>query len=153
MWWRRPHDPFPPYSDGLPSPCVACGRVYPIPPLAAYMIENTRLHRATITGTRIATRCAMSQWEVKFGVWGSRPYRRAGGKGMDQSGGYVGSFLTTRQACDRAGFSRPDSFMRSWRRVGFPVFTRRSGRNVVAVEDFAKFIEPEATMAAEHPTR
>ena len=62
---------------------------------------------------------------------------------MADSTGYAGPFLTTRQACDRAGFSRPDSFLRSWRRVGFRVFKRRSGRNVVAVEDFERFIAPE----------
>ena len=63
---------------------------------------------------------------------------------MDQqSESAVRQFLTTRQACDRAGFSRPDSFMRSWRRVGLQVYKRPSGRNVVAVEDFEKFIAPE----------
>ena len=64
---------------------------------------------------------------------------------MDQSEGVARQFLTTRQACDRAGFSRPDSFLRSWRRVGFPVFTRRSGHHVIAVEDFERFIEPQDT--------
>ena len=62
-------------------------------------------------------------------------------------------FLTSREACDRAGFSRPDSFLRSWRRVGLQVYKRPSGRNVVAVQDFEKFIEPEGTMATQRPTR
>ena len=62
---------------------------------------------------------------------------------MDQSDGVARQFLTTRQACDRAGFSRPDSFLRSWRRVGWQVYKRPSGRNVVAVEDFDRFIEPQ----------
>ena len=72
---------------------------------------------------------------------------------MDQIDGIARRFLTTREACDRAGFSRPDSFLRSWRRVGFPVFKRRSGHNVVAVEDFRRFIAPEAAEASERPTR
>ena len=63
---------------------------------------------------------------------------------MDQSEGAVRQFLTTRQACDRAGFSRLDSFLRSWRRVGLQVYKRSSGRNMVAVEDFEKFIEPSS---------
>ena len=62
---------------------------------------------------------------------------------MADSTGSAGPFLTTRQACDRAGFSRPDSFLRSWRRVGMQVYKRPSGRNVVAVEDFERFIERE----------
>ncbi len=62
---------------------------------------------------------------------------------MAESTGYAGPFMTSRDACDEAGYSRPDSFLRSWRRAGFRVFKRRSGRNVVAIADFEKFIEPE----------
>ena len=62
---------------------------------------------------------------------------------MAESTSYAGPFLTSREACDEAGYSRPDSFLRSWRRAGFPVFKRRSGRNVIALADFEKFIEPD----------
>ena len=55
-----------------------------------------------------------------------------------------GQFLTSREACDRAGFSRPDAFLRSWRAARLPVYARPSGRKVVAASDFAKFIGPEA---------
>jgi hypothetical protein len=30
------------------------------------------------------------------------------------------SFLTSRQACDAAGYSRPSSFLRAWRAAGLP---------------------------------
>ena len=61
---------------------------------------------------------------------------------MDQSDGYAGPFMTSRDACDEAGYSRPDSFLRAWRAAGFRVYRRASGRNVIALADFEKFIEP-----------
>ena len=62
---------------------------------------------------------------------------------MAESTGYAGPFLTSREACDEAGYSRPDSFLRSWRRARLPVYKRPSGRIVVSAADFEKFIEPE----------
>ncbi len=62
-----------------------------------------------------------------------------------------GPLIDSRTACDRAGFSRPDSFLRSWRRAGLPVYRRPSGRNLVALEDFEQFIAPDGTPAAERP--
>ena len=70
---------------------------------------------------------------------------------MAESTSYAGPFISSRDACDEAGYSRPDSFLRSWRRAGFRVFKRRSGRNVVAIADFEKFIEPQDTPATERP--
>ena len=64
-----------------------------------------------------------------------------------------GPFLTSREACDRAGYARPDSLLRAWRAAGLPVYKRPSGRNVVAVEDFRRFIAPEGAQAAERPVR
>ena len=62
---------------------------------------------------------------------------------MDQSDSYAGPFLTSREACDRAGFSRPDSFIRSWRAAGLPVYRRASSRLMVTLPDFEKFIAPD----------
>ena len=64
-----------------------------------------------------------------------------------------GGFVTTREAADLLSYSRPDSLMRAWRAAGLPVYRRRSGRNLVAVADFAKFIEPEDMPTAERPVR
>ena len=64
-----------------------------------------------------------------------------------------GRFLTSREACDRAGFSRPDSFLRSWQRAGLKTYRRPSGRHLIAVEDFQKFIAPVGAPAAEQPVR
>ena len=55
----------------------------------------------------------------------------------------IGPFLTARQACDEAGYSRPDSFIRAWRAARLPVYKRPSGRNLVAVGDFERFIGVE----------
>ena len=63
---------------------------------------------------------------------------------MAESTGYAGPFITSREACDEAGYSRPDSFLRAWRAAGLPVYKRRSGRNLVTLDDFADFIGPEA---------
>ena len=54
-------------------------------------------------------------------------------------------FLTSREACDRLGYARPDSFIRAWRAASLPVYRRASGRLTVALSDFGKFIGPEAT--------
>ncbi len=58
--------------------------------------------------------------------------------------GVARRFLTSREACDRASYSRPDSLLRAWRKAGLPVYQRVSGRNLVALDDFAKFIQREA---------
>ena len=70
---------------------------------------------------------------------------------MDESDGYAGPFLTSREACDEAGYSRPDSFLRSWRRARLPVYKRPSGRIVVSAADFEKFIEPQEAPVSERP--
>ena len=56
-----------------------------------------------------------------------------------------GPFIDSREACDRAGYSRPDSLLRAWRAAGLPVYRRASGRLMVALADFEKFIAPEGT--------
>jgi hypothetical protein len=55
-------------------------------------------------------------------------------------------YLTTREACDRLGYSRPDSFLRAWRAAGLPVWERPLGRKLVSWSDFANFIGPEAAV-------
>lgn len=55
------------------------------------------------------------------------------------------SYITSREACDRTGFSRPSSFLRSWRAAGLAVYELPSGRKVVAVADLEIFITPEAS--------
>ncbi len=62
---------------------------------------------------------------------------------MEKSGDYAGPFLTSREACDELGYSRPDSFLRAWRGAGLPVFRRASGRCVVAVADVERFLTPD----------
>jgi hypothetical protein len=55
-------------------------------------------------------------------------------------------FLTTREACDRLGYSRPDSFLRAWRAAGLPVWERPSGRKLISQSDFENFIGLEAAV-------
>ena len=64
---------------------------------------------------------------------------------MDQAVVPEGGFWTTREAADFLSYSRPDSFLRAWRAAGLPVYKRASGRNLVAHDDFEKFIGREAT--------
>ena len=52
------------------------------------------------------------------------------------------AYLTSRQACDRLGYSRPDSFLRAWRAAGLPVYQRPSGRHLVASGDLERFLRP-----------
>jgi hypothetical protein len=56
------------------------------------------------------------------------------------------SFLTSRQACDAAGYSRPSSFLRAWRAAGLPVYEVPSGRKLISQSDFETFIGPEAAV-------
>jgi hypothetical protein len=51
-------------------------------------------------------------------------------------------YLTSRQACDAAGYSRPDSFLRAWRVAGLPVYEVPSGRKLLSRSDFENFIRP-----------
>ena len=60
-------------------------------------------------------------------------------------------YITSREGCDRAGYSRPDSFLRAWRAAALPIYKRASGRNVVALVDFEKFIQPGTTLAEATP--
>ena len=50
--------------------------------------------------------------------------------------------MTTRQACDRLGYSRPDTFLRAWKARGLPLYRRPGGHYLVAVADLAGFIRP-----------
>ena len=56
-----------------------------------------------------------------------------------------GPFVTTREACDELCFSRPDSFLRSWRSAGFAIYRRPSGRCLVAVADIERFLSRDRT--------
>ena len=56
---------------------------------------------------------------------------------------FEGGFVTSREAADLLGYSRPDSLLRAWRAAGLPVYKRASGRNVLAVADFRRFLKPE----------
>ncbi len=53
-------------------------------------------------------------------------------------------YLTTREACRRLGYSRPDSFLRAWRARGLPLYRRGAafGQYLVAVSDLERFVEP-----------
>ena len=54
----------------------------------------------------------------------------------------VGQFLTSREACDRLGYSRPDSFLRAWRAAELPLYRRPGGHYVVAWDDVEDFLSP-----------
>jgi hypothetical protein len=56
----------------------------------------------------------------------------------------AGGFLTSREATDLLGYSRPDCFLRAWRAAGLPVYKRPSGRNLVALVDLERFVGPVA---------
>ena len=49
-------------------------------------------------------------------------------------------------ACDRLGYSRPDSFLRAWRAAGLPIYEVPSGRKLISWSDFASFVGPEAAI-------
>ena len=48
-------------------------------------------------------------------------------------------FVTTRQAADLLVYSRPDSFLRAWRRRGLPLRQTPGGRWLVARVDLEAF--------------
>jgi hypothetical protein len=52
--------------------------------------------------------------------------------------------MTARQACDRLGYSRPDSLLRAWRARGLPLYRRPGGHYLLALVDVARFVRPSA---------
>ena len=70
---------------------------------------------------------------------------------MDQENTVIGGagqseiprFMTTREACDRLGYSRPDSFLRAWRAAGLPLDQRPGGQYLVEWHDIGKFLKAE----------
>ena len=50
--------------------------------------------------------------------------------------------MTSREACDRLGYSRPDSFLRAWRAAELPLYRRPGGHYLVAWDDVEEFLEP-----------
>ncbi len=66
--------------------------------------------------------------------------------GVEMKTSKTQGFLTSRQACDAAGYSRPDSFLRAWRAAGLPIYEVPSGRKLISQSDFENFIEPEAAV-------
>jgi len=55
------------------------------------------------------------------------------------------SYVTTRQAADRLGYSRPDSLLRAWRAHGLPIYRTASGYYRLALDDVGRFLRPAAT--------
>ena len=51
-------------------------------------------------------------------------------------------FISSREACDRTGYSRPDTFLNAWKRAGLPVYKAPSGRNRVSEADLERFSQP-----------
>ena len=49
-------------------------------------------------------------------------------------------FITTREACDQLGYSRPDSFLRAWRAAGLPLRKRPGGHYLVSWNDVETFL-------------
>ena len=60
-------------------------------------------------------------------------------------------FLTTREATDRARYSRCDSFLRAWRAAGLPTYRRPSGRTLIAAEDFERFVRRDDSEWSDEP--
>ena len=54
------------------------------------------------------------------------------------------AYLTTRQAADRLGYSRPDSLLRAWRARGLPLYRRPGGHYLLSREDLVRFVQPAA---------
>ena len=64
------------------------------------------------------------------------------GKAFAAEGSEVAQFLTSREACDRLGYSRPDSFLRAWKAAQLPLYRRPGGHYLVALDDVAEFLAP-----------
>jgi hypothetical protein len=47
-------------------------------------------------------------------------------------------------ACDRLGYSWPDSLLRAWRARGLPLYRRPGGHYLLALADLARFVTPSA---------
>ena len=58
------------------------------------------------------------------------------------------SYMTTREACERLGYARPDSFLRAWRAAGLPEYKRPGGHCLVAREDVNRFVRRADSRAA-----
>jgi hypothetical protein len=56
----------------------------------------------------------------------------------------TGAYLTARQACDRLGYSRPDSLLRAWRARGLPLYRRPGGHYLLDLKDVGRFVQPAA---------
>jgi excisionase family DNA binding protein len=54
------------------------------------------------------------------------------------------AYLTTRQACHRLGYTRPDSLLRAWRARGLPLYRRPGGHYLLSREDVGRFVQPAA---------
>ena len=61
------------------------------------------------------------------------------------------SFLTTREACNCLGYSRPDSFMRAWRAAGLPEYKRPGGHCLVDRKDLGRFVCRADSRVSDHP--
>ena len=72
---------------------------------------------------------------------------------MASTTGIEGGFVTTREACDYLGYSRPDSLVRAWRKANLKVYRTRTGRNVLSRADIERFAEPEPMDAHSGHTR
>jgi excisionase family DNA binding protein len=55
------------------------------------------------------------------------------------------SYLTTREACDRLGYSRPDSLMRAWRARRLPIYRRPGGHYLLSWDDVRRFVQRVST--------
>jgi excisionase family DNA binding protein len=58
------------------------------------------------------------------------------------------SFITTREACNRLGYSRPDSFLRAWRAAGLPEYRRPGGHCLVDRKDLNRFVRRDDSRAS-----
>ena len=61
------------------------------------------------------------------------------------------SYMTTREACERLGYARPDSFLRAWRAAGMPEYKRPGGHCLVARGDLDRFVRRADSQVATDP--
>ena len=90
--------------------------------------EHEKINSSSLTAGGNQVRALLPQRlvRVEVGVPESRPLCR--------------SNLTTRQACDRLGYSRPDSRLRAWRSRGLPVYLTVTGLYRLALADVKRLI-------------